>query len=115
MTDVLNAPWFAGAPSAVASAPGIGNLFRGVATIASGTAAVTVVNANVTSDSAVFLGSMTHSFSVVASGFTSRALTVASLTADQGSASGFTITTQDGLAISSVSQVKVPWMVWSIR
>jgi hypothetical protein len=118
MTDRLNAPWFAGLPSAVASTDGVSNVFAGVATIASGTAAVTVTGVDVTSDAAIFLGTMTHSFSVVVSGFTSRALTVASLTTNTGSPAavgGFTITTQGVLAVSSVSQVKVPWMVWSIR
>lgn len=67
------------------------------------------------SDAAVFLGSMTHSFSAVSSGFTSRALTVASLTARLSGQGGFVITTQDGLAVNSAAQVRVPWMVWNLR
>jgi Calcineurin-like phosphoesterase len=65
---------------------------------------------------AVFLGHMTQSYTAVTSGFTSRALTVASLTtATNSTIGGFTITTMDGLAVNSAAQVKVPWMVWNIR
>jgi hypothetical protein len=62
-----------GRPSAVASVPGLSTNFAGVATIASGTAAVTVTGVEIGSDTAVFLGSMTHSYTAVTSGFTSRA------------------------------------------
>src|SRR5262245_28352105 len=118
MTDRLNAAWLAGLPTAVASTKGVSNIFAGIATIASGTAAVTVTGVDVTSDAAVFLGTMTHSFTAVASGFTSRALTVASLTTNTGSPAavgGFVITTMDGLAVNSSAAVRVPWMLWNIR
>ena len=93
---------------------GLSTNFAGVATIASGTAAVTVTGVEIGSDTAVFLGSMTHSYTAVASGFTSRALTVASLTTTPGSGA-FIISTMDNLAINSAAQVKVPYLVWNIR
>ena len=66
-----------------------------MATIASGGAAVTVAGVDISSDAAVFLGTMTHSFTSVASGFASRALTVASLTTNvrsEAAVGGFVIT-----------------------
>ena len=66
-----------------------------MATIASGGAAVTVTGVDISSDAAVFLGTMTHSFTSVASGFASRALTVASLTTNvrsEAAVGGFVIT-----------------------
>jgi hypothetical protein len=103
-----------GRPSAVASVPGLSTNFAGVATIASGTAAVTVTGVEIGSDTAVFLGSMTHSYTAVTSGFTSRALTVASLTTTPGSGA-FNIITMDGLAVNSAAAVRVPCLIWNIR
>ena len=97
---------------------GLSTNFAGSPTIASGTAAVTVTGVDITSDAAVFLSTQTHSFTAVASGFTWRALTVASLTTNVGSPSaigGFVITTMDGLAVNSAAAVKVPFLIWNIR
>ena len=115
-----------GTPSAVASASlvpnGVSPNFAGVANLGAGSAAAVVLGVKITSDSAIFLGSMTPTYTAVTSGHTSRAFTVTSLTSTVVSANGtlvntggFIITTQDALAASSVSAIKVPWMVWNIR
>lgn len=81
-----------------------------MATIASGGAAVTVTGVDISSDAAVFLGTMTHSFTSVASGFTSRALTVASLTTNvrsEAAVGGFVTSTMDNLAVNSAASVRV--------
>ena len=115
-------PHFAGAPSFTSSPTphGASDVFAGVAVIASGTSGVTVTNANIASNTAIFLGSIVNCYTVVASGFTSRSLTVASLTSNVVSTNGtvvagaFDIVTMDGLAVNSAAQVTVPWMAWRI-
>jgi hypothetical protein len=120
MAERLYGAHLAGTPSFTSSpAPrGASDVFAGVAIVASGTSGVTVSGVNVTSDCAIFLGSMVNCYTVVASGFTSRALTVCSLTSNVTSSNGttvagaFNIVTMDGLAVNSAAQVKVPWLIW---
>jgi len=117
-----------GTPSAVSSvgkiagSNNVNDQFCGVANLGAGSASATVLGVRITSDTAIFLGSMTPTYTAVTSGHTSRAFTVTSLTSTVMSADGsrvntggFIITTMDGLAASSVSAIKVPFMVWNIR
>ena len=115
-----------GTPSAVSSTRlgpnGPNDNFVGVATLGAGSASAVVLGARITSESAIFLGSMTPTYTAVTSGHTSRAFTVTSLTSTVVSADGsrvntggFIITTMDGLEASSASAIKVPWMIWNLR
>ena len=99
-----------GTPSAVSSTRlgpnGPNDNFVGVATLGAGSASAVVLGARITSESAIFLGSMTPTYTAVTSGHTSRAFTVTSLTSTVVSADG----SRSILAASSSPR----WTAWRL-
>ena len=88
-------------------------VFGGVAQINSGTSTGTVVNVDVRTNTAIFLGSM---FTTAAnSGFGRATFAVTSMTVatpSNSGAAGFVISTTDSLGAGTT--VRIPWMAWRI-
>lgn len=120
MTDRLNRPLFAGSPTYVQSAPrafaSTNFPFGGIASISSGSSSVTITNADIRSETAIFLGApmfVTNAASGFGRSFAVTSLTVAPVTGAGSGGGAFMITTVDSLG--SGTTARVPWMAWRLQ